>query len=342
VTFAGIWKSARRWLPGVLISVIALVIVFQIANWDNLTQAIGRISLGHWALGIGLTIISLITRAIAWRVLLGNKPTLTQSFFIVNEGYMLNNLLPLRAGEIARAVFMGKATGLGAFHVLPTILIERAYDVAAAATMLLLTLPLVIGEDWAGPVATVALVLVVIGLFILFLMGRYSEKVEIIFRRIAQRWGWLDRTITPKLSSLLEGMKTMTKPSQFLLGLFWIALSWVIWVFMYYTMLRTIAPQAQYWWSAFADAVLALGIALPSAPSAVGVFELAMSGALMTLGVPKDDALGYTLAMHFLQVAVTGFFGVWGLLREGKTLSAILADLRMKEPTAESETKQME
>jgi hypothetical protein len=124
--------------------------------------------------------------------------------------------------------------------------------------------------------------------------------------------------------------------------LFWIALSWAIWVFMYYIMLTAIAPQAQYWWAAFADGVLALGIAIPSAPSAVGVFELTMGGALMALGIQQDFALGYALAMHFLQVAVTGVLGMWGLAQEGRTLSSILSDLRLKEQPPSPETDQTE
>lgn len=342
MNLSALWKSARRWLPGVVISVVALIIIFQLANWEGLWEAIGLIRLEYWLAGVGLTVVSLFTRAMAWRVLLGYKPTFKQAFFIINEGYMLNNFLPLRAGEIARAVFMGKTTGLGAFHVLPTIVIERAFDVAMAAILLLLTLPLVIGEEWARPVAIVALTLVICGLFVLYLMARFNEKVESIFHRLAKRWAFIDRIITPRLSSLLAGMKSLTRLDQFLFSLFWIALSWVIWIFMYWIMLTAIVPHAQYWWSAFADAVLAMGIAIPSAPSALGVFELSMGGALMALGVSQDYAIGYALAMHFLQVAVTGVFGLWGLLQEGKTFSTILADIRLREPVKNEEVSQVE
>jgi hypothetical protein len=276
-------KNTRRWLPGVLISAIALAVVFRVATWQDLRASFALIKPINVLAAFLITLVSLSTRALAWRVLLENRASFLQSFLVINEGYLLNNLFPLRAGELGRAIFMGQATGLGSFHVLSTIVIERAFDLAMAATLILLTLPLALGMDWVKPVAFITLALVVLGLVALYLAARYSDKVNNWLTKAAERWVFARSKIIPRLGSLLNGLKVLTKPDRFLLSLMWIMFSWVLWVLTYYIMILNIAPQAPLWWAAFVDGVLALGVAIPSAPAALGVFEAAMVGSLSLL-----------------------------------------------------------
>jgi len=107
-------------------------------------------------------------RSIGWRTILGRRVDLKTCFFGISEGYFLNNLFPLRAGELGRALFVGRASGLGMMHILSTILIERAFDIFFAAGILLITLPLVVGAAWIKPVAFTAFVIVIAGLAFLF------------------------------------------------------------------------------------------------------------------------------------------------------------------------------
>ncbi len=113
-----LWDKVKRWLPGVLISLVALYLVFQLANINDLQTAFTTISPIFIAASVLITIVFCITRSFAWRILLDNKPTVGQTFFAINTGYLLNNLFPFRAGEIGRAVLLGQTTGLGTFHVI--------------------------------------------------------------------------------------------------------------------------------------------------------------------------------------------------------------------------------
>jgi len=253
---------------------------------------------------------------------------LVRSFFIINIGYMLNNLFPLRMGEIGRAVFMGGAIRLSPFHVLSTIVIERAFDLVMAAILVLFTLPLALGQEWMRPVATVTLVLVVGMLVLLFLMARYHERVHQIANRLGGRWPLFQKYVLPQADALLEGLKALTSLKRFLTALGWVVLNWTIWVSIYYVALLAIAPHAPIWWGMFADAILALGVAIPSAPAALGVYEASMVAALTILGVAYAPALAYAFLMHFIQFGITAIFGFWGLAREGKSLANLWAEIR--------------
>jgi len=310
-----------------MISVVALFALFRLASWEGLSAAFSQVRLLNLAGAVLLTVLSLMTRARSWQILLNHRTTLRQAFFIINEGYLLNNLFPLRAGELGRAVFMGQASRLGPFHVLSTIIIERAFDLAMAAILLLTTLPLALGMDWARPVAIVTLIAVAIGLGVLYWMARSQEKVKVIVEKLGRRWPVIERLAAPRIGSLLDGLSALTSPAAFLSSLFWIAASWAMWVLIYYIMLIPIVPEAKLWWAAFADGVLALGIAVPSAPGALGVFEAALVGALTLLGVPTSSALAYAILMHFVQFVSTGLLGLWGLFSERRSLKGLFSEI---------------
>ncbi|MBE3142899.1 MAG: flippase-like domain-containing protein, partial [Planctomycetes bacterium] len=104
--FITLWRNIRRWLPGAVISIVALVAVFRLARWDDLVLAFTLIQPVNLSIAILIIFISLGTRAMAWRVLLEYKTSVQKSFFVICEGYFLNNILPLRAGEFGRAIFM--------------------------------------------------------------------------------------------------------------------------------------------------------------------------------------------------------------------------------------------
>jgi glycosyltransferase 2 family protein len=78
------------------------------------------------------------------------------------------------------------------------------------------------------------------------------------------------------------------------------------------------------------NAVLAMGVAIPAAPSALGVFEASIVAALAILGV-TEGALGYAILMHIFQFALTGVFGFWALFQEGRSLTSIFGEIQARE-----------
>ena len=134
-------KDWKRILPGLIVSAISLAVVFYIADIRLLVEALRLAGL--------LAVVWLGVRAIVWRTLLQEKATYKQVFSTVNEGYLLNNILPFRLGEVSRAFLLSGKAALSFWEVFSTILIERALDVAMAAGLLLSTLSFVVGASWA-------------------------------------------------------------------------------------------------------------------------------------------------------------------------------------------------
>ena len=330
---SSLWQDARRWLPGVLISLLAVFAIFRLVRWQDVGQAFRLIRVDYLLIAVALTFVFLAARALAWQSLLEDKATFRQTFFTINAGYLLNNLFPLRAGELGRAVLMGQQSGLGMMHVLSTIVLERAFDLAVAAGLLLSTLPLALGMDWARPIALMTLALVLAGLVALYGMARYNEKVHDWVMRLGKRSAWVERWIVPQIDNLLRGLRVLVQPARFLRSVFWILVSWLTAVVLYYVMVLSIAPQAPWWWGAFLDSMLAVGIAIPAAPAALGTFEGSLIGALALLNVPYAPAFAYAVSIHSMQVLITGILGFVGLAREGRSVTALFAELRLRQTT---------
>jgi uncharacterized protein (TIRG00374 family) len=316
-------RTFLRWLPGILISVIALIAVFKFIDFEDLKIAFTTIEPKFFILIFLIDILGLGIRGKAWQTILGDKVTVKQAFFGVSEGYFLNNILPFRAGEIGRSFFLGRNSGLGTFYVLSTIVIERAFDILFAAVLVVITLPYLVGMDWIRPIATIALILVLAGGILLFLVAKNKEKVLSWLNHVEKPSKFI-KFLIPKTQSIIEGFSSVAKPSRFFLSLFWIGVCWVVWSSVYYFAVNAILPGAPLWWGAFVSSVLALGVAIPSAPSAIGVYEASFVGALAIIGGPSSIALAYAIILHFIQFLVSGIFGIWGLAREGMSISQLI------------------
>ncbi|HTX79406.1 MAG TPA: lysylphosphatidylglycerol synthase transmembrane domain-containing protein [Longilinea sp.] len=324
------WGQYGRWLPGFIISAAALYVVVRMTNWEELKLAFASIQVGYLVLAETIFIAAVALRGLAWKILLNGKASVKQTFFVINIGYLLNNILPFRVGELARAVFLGKDTGLGMVNVLSTIVIERSFDLAISASFVLTTLPLVLGLSWAGIAAWITLGLVCLGLFTLYLVARNYAIVEGWFERWGNHSSFINKYILPQVRNFLNGLSVLTRPSQFILSLLLLVVTWLMTAGEYYIVMRCFVPQAIYWWPIFTVGILALGIALPSAPAALGLWEGAMVVALSLLGVSESVALAYAILMHFLHFTLNGLLGLYGLFREGRSFSSIMADLGIR------------
>ena len=317
-------QSVRRWLPGLLLSLLAIALLLRLTDWRDVQKALSSIELHRLLLAVLLFLMSIFSRSLGWSSLLQDRAPLQRVFLALNEGYLLNNVFPFRLGEIGRAVLLGQSSGLSPLYVISTIVIERAFDLGIAAGLLLATLPLVLGFTAARPIALATLGFVVIGLFALYLAARYRERLQAWFGT----WKYIPGWALPRLNALLEGFGALARPSQFLLGAILIAGSWAFGVLETYTLLNSGMFSAPFWWTGFVLGVLSLGVALPSAPASLGVYEAAIVGALSLLKVSPADALAFAVVLHLIQIVSTGSIGVYALAQDGETISGLYSRVR--------------
>ncbi len=84
--------------------------------------------------------------------------------FTTAEGYLLNNFLPFRLGELGRAFLISRKSGLQFGEVLPTIVIERVVDLGISALIFIVALPLMVGSGGSENIGYIVGGVVVVGL----------------------------------------------------------------------------------------------------------------------------------------------------------------------------------
>lgn len=326
-------KSAPRWqwLPGVIISLAALFFVFRSINLEDFSRALSMVSVPVLLLACLLWIAGIFARALCWHLLLGRPVPYLRTFFIMNIGYLLNNIFPLRLGEFGRAVVMGKASQKGFFHALSAIVVERAFDLAIAASLLLVSLTMMT-TDTHRPLALGILVVVITGLVGLYLMTYWRSKIDGWMGWFSGHWPRVGNWVQPKIAAVLDGFATMTNPGLFLVSLLLMVVSWLSAVALDYLLLIQVVPNVPLWWPVFLLAVTALGAALPSAPASLGTYEGAVWGALAILGVDSSTAIALGVIMHAINFSLSSLAGLIGLTREGERLTVLYQQLLEKKP----------
>jgi uncharacterized protein (TIRG00374 family) len=328
-----IMKDIKRLLPGAIISILLIAAIVYFVDIPKMFAAIRSADYRFIALSFVLSFVWLWMRAIVWRTLLRERASFRDVFNTLNEGYLLNILLPFRLGEIGRAFLLSRKSDLQFAEVLPTIIIERAIDLAFTAAIFLGALPFVVGVSGADRIAIVLGIVVVAGLVFLFILARNDAWALDTFHKLSGRWPKLQQFGGNLLESFLVGLAVLTDGWLFARFLFWMTLNWGLAIFTYYLTIRAFFPQTQLIWGMFVLGAGAFGNAIPSLPGAVGTFEGALGGALTLLTHDQSTSLAAALTSHFFNYLTAIVLGGYALSREGHTLSGIyqqLINLRTK------------
>ena len=292
-------------------------------DFKKFAQILLQADLRFILLGAAASLLWLIIRGFFWRTLLLNKASYRDSFLTINEGYLLNNILPFRLGEIARAFLMSRKASMNFWQVIPSIIIERALDLAIAAGLFLSTLPFVIGVPWALQAAVGIGIIVMTGLGLFYFLARNRERLLDWVARMGERSSLMKKLTGRRVIAFFDGLAILTNGRLFLKALGWEGLNWLVAISMYYLFLSAFFPHPNLLWVIFTVGVGALGIALPSSPGSIGVYEAALVGALAVFGLEASATFAFALSTHMISYLLTGLIGGYGLYKDGESLSSM-------------------
>jgi uncharacterized membrane protein YbhN (UPF0104 family) len=267
-------------------------------------------------------------RARRWRWLFPPGPEPPGIVPATMIGYMANNVLPLRAGEVVRIYVLGRKlreaegmTGTQSFWlVTATLVVERVLDSLAIVLMLavlVLTIPVPRVVEWA---AGVLFAIDVVGVSALVAIARAPALCRRLLLRLTGRWPAVAPTIVSIFDTGLRGLDGIRTPSHLPRLALWTGLVWLLPATAAWAMLRAVHLDLPFGAGWTVLAFVGVGISVPSAPGYVGVFHAAATAALGVFGVPRSAALAYALLFHastLLPITVAGWFY---LLREHVSL----------------------
>lgn len=318
----------RRLLPAVLGIGVSLALLFWALRGVKLDDILHHVRAARPAPLLVAVILATLTfplRLIRWRLLLrhesGRPYPAAPLWHAVAVGFMANNLLPLRAGELVRAYTASRLGPIRFTTVLSSIAVERIFDgltIAALLTVALLGpgLPsgVMVGGVSVARLARVAGLLGGLALVLSIAVLVAPLRAERLVRSVLP-WPTLADRVVSLIEGIRQGLVVLRTPSRLFLVVFWSFVLWLVNALAFYVGFAAFDIPVSYLGTLLMQGLLVLGISIPSTPGFFGPFEAVIVAALALYGVPRDLAFSYAISFHVTSFIPITLLGLWSLAR---------------------------
>jgi len=309
-------KNKWKFWVGLLVGLFFLVVAFWGQDFNAIGTALGKANywwlipaLAAYFAGVGL-------RAVRWHYLLSpiQKVSTRRLFPVVVIGYMANNVLPVRMGEVVRAYVLGQREGVRKTAALATIVVERIMDGITMILFLSLTSLFVsINKDIQGIERVAAVIF--LGCIVVFFLVAHSRD----WMKKLEAFGlkFVPSGLRPKVSGLadafIDGLQVLRHWRDLLMVFALSVLAWTCEAGMFWMVALAFSNLNLSLAAVFMTlAVANLATLVPSTPGYVGPFDLAAKLVLVEVfTVSQGLAASYVILLHaalYLPVTLVGLY----------------------------------
>jgi hypothetical protein len=297
-------------------------------------------------LGILLNMI----RGEIWRRFLDKRVSSPQAFWAYTVGFLVNNVLPFRLGEAARVVVLARRSALPIVEVAAAAGLERLLDLVCLALLVALVSPAV-GGNAAGVLfsALVAGAVAAGAVAVIIVLTRFRDRPPTVVARVIGRLpAQAARAATERWTGLVRATTILLRPSVGVPTVLGALAVWVLTVILQWLVLRAFQPAAELTDAGFMVGAVSLAIALPGAPSFIGLYHWAGQQSL-TLAFPArydaSTALAAATVAHASSFVISTALGIVGLWYFGMAPASVrraLATMKEGEPVPLGEALPLE
>lgn len=324
------WRGAL----GFLLSAAFLYFAFRGIEWSKVGEHVRHANVALLVLAAICATAIFPLRARRWRPILDPvEPdipfgTLWSATAI---GMMINNVVPARAGEFARAFALSRSTRVSFPAAFASLAVDRMFDAVVVfglmfAAMLDPRFPS--GVAIAGrpishyAVGGVAVIFIALaGMYALvFFPERILSMYELTARRLIPR---LESRGRAALLGLADGLSVLRMPSRFAAVLGWTLVHWLVNGLAFWIAFRAVGIDAPFSAALFLQGIIAVGVAVPQAPGFFGAFEGFGRVGLGIYGIPEDQAVTWAIGFHVLSYVPITLIGAWYFVRAGLSMGAL-------------------
>lgn len=294
---------------GFVISILLLYFALKDIRFQEIVQTLKRADLRFVFIPLGFIMLSATLCSFRWSKVAGSGVRFRDTFVALLIGLFINDVLPARIGELARAYVLSKRRDLSFTYCFSTVLVDRFFDLAG---LLLLTFIFFPRQDLPPTVSKalyllVALLLVCIALIILLSKEKFAYA-------LSGRLEKLQRPLFSKLAArviMIQGnLKRINSPFNLVS---FVVIAFVTWFSMsvaLYFVTVALGVQIKFIYIPFVCALLNMGLTMPSSPGYVGVYQFLLVYLLSIFGVPKHEGFAVSIIYHaawFIPYTILGF-----------------------------------
>jgi uncharacterized protein (TIRG00374 family) len=304
-------KKRINVIIGLLISAIFVYLAFRRVELTEVIYSVQRVNYLWIIPNVAVVVMTMVIRAERWRHILRplREYKMGQLFPPVMIGFMANNLLPVRLGEIVRAYSLGAKTGQSRSSIFATVVIERIFDSLSLMAMFWLVILFI---PFPPVVRKFGFATLILNLILIIFLIVLKQKGEILIDKITSRIPFLPSPLANKIDHILrrfaEGLNIFEKYKSLGLIAVWSLILWVVTALSNYFIFMAFGFYPDIAASFILLLFVAAGVLLPSAPGFVGVFQAAVIGAFALLN--NLGMIGYQLTVEkirMLSLAIPAF-----------------------------------
>lgn len=324
---SGFLRRWQFWL-GIAISALFLWLALRGLRLADVWQAIQGAQYLWLIPGLIAYWIGVWVRSWRWTYLLRplKRISTRKAFPIVVIGYMGNNILPARTGELLRTYVLRRRENVPISGSLATIVLERAFDGVIMLSFVVINLPelaRVSGDSGlVGNLYNLAILGVIaflMAVVLLIFMAVYPKQTESAFEWVNQRLVPVKfREQATQLSlRFLEGLGALRSPRDLFMVLVTSVLIWLLETVKYWYLMQGFPFEVSFFALMLMNGVVNLATTIPSAPGYIGTFDAPGIAVLTAYGVDHAVATGYTLVLHAALWLPITLLGLYYMAREG-------------------------
>ena len=297
-------RAARLGL-GLAVSVAFLAATLRQVDLDAAVRLLFEAEPAWIAAALGLVGFEVALRAARWKLLLRPFRVVPYRYAAgyLCIGYFVNTVLPVRLGDLARALLASRTLHIPGLATLGTIVVERLAD---GLTILALVIVFGLVVSGTSTLVTSALLLVALGVAAaVALVGaavvarrlrlqetRYGSALLAFVRRIAVG------------ATALRDPRTLLLVVALTLAAFWVAVG------AFLATCAAVGISVTPLQAALVMGGLALSTALPVAPGSLGTYEFVGVAILTSFGIAPEAALATVLLVHAMALLLPATLGL--------------------------------
>jgi uncharacterized protein (TIRG00374 family) len=319
------WRSAL----GILLSVLLLAFTLRGVDFGDVARALRASSLPLFLLATVVGTLIFPLRARRWKTILSpmdDRIPFGPLWRATAIGMMVNNVVPARAGELARAFALTRERPNIPFSAsFASLAVDRLFDAFVVLSLMLLAMldpafprgERVAGQlvshwvAWGGIAAGLFLVAVYL---IVFFPQRIVTLYEAFARRVAPRLEARGKDI---LLAFASGLSVLRSPRRFVAVLLWTVVHWIVNGLAWWIGCKAVGIAVPFSAMFVLQGLIAIGVAVPSAPGFFGVFEALGREGLGLYGIDPTSAVTWAIGYHLLSFVPITLIGAYYFVRLG-------------------------
>ncbi|MFQ5560432.1 MAG: lysylphosphatidylglycerol synthase transmembrane domain-containing protein [Nitrospinota bacterium] len=268
---------------------------------DMKEQATG---LDYWYIfpSVLLILLGHVAQTFRWSTLLENVQRL--SFFDLFPsmmiGYLVNNLLPAKTGEVVKAYHLGRSKNISKISILATVFVEKVLD--GLTILLFLFIPLLLLKEGGGKISSLSLAvgsLYIGGLFFLLALFFFKVKINGVCQRYLNERAF--RLVSKGTESFSKGLSIFESPKQVASAVGTSFLMWTCTALSLWPVLWMFDFEVPFFTPFFILSFICFGQTLPAAPAGIGIINFASVLSLEIIFKNKGVSVSETL---YTQIAI--------------------------------------